>query len=65
MEFYCPICEVEILSELPSLHFRYTHMMTNDETVDILFQIIRGLGDRISNLYELLEIRERLEIREK
>ena len=59
MEFYCPICKVEIPSELPSLHFRYTHMMTNDETVDILFQTIRKLNDRILNLCELLEIKEK------
>jgi len=58
MKFYCPICKVKVYSE-PSNHFRYDHQISQDDLVNALFLGLAQLDERINNLCELLEIREK------
>ena len=54
----CPVCKNHVEGEM-SRHFRFTHWFDGDEVVDILLTEITRLDDRVTNLCELLEIRER------
>lgn len=58
MKFYCPMCKC-IVHEQASLHFRFTHHIPQESMVDILFEGLAVLDERITNLCELLEIREK------
>ncbi len=40
-------------------HFRFVHNFDNDRITNILFNEIQKLNDRVTNLCELLEIREK------
>ena len=59
MKFYCPMCKVKITEEKPSEHFRFTHHISNDDVVDFIFKRFNELDDRVTNLCELLEIKEK------
>ena len=59
MKFYCPMCKVRIQDEKPSDHFRFVHHTSSDEIIDRLFVGLAILDERITNLCELLEIREK------
>ena len=54
----CPKCKDSVGKEI-SRHFRFHHWYDSDEIVDILFTEITKLNDRVTNLCELLEIKEK------
>ena len=54
----CPMSEERVDIEMCS-HVRFAQWFDSDEVVDILFTEITKLDDRVTNLCELLEIRER------
>ena len=54
----CPVCGEEDDCKLIN-HFRFVHQFTMDDIVTLIFAEIAKLNDRISNLCELLEIREK------
>jgi hypothetical protein len=53
----CPIC-VENTKNLIA-HFRHHHKMDLDQIINTLFAEIQKQKERVTNLCELLEIRER------
>jgi len=55
--YKCPLCKMEI-ADL-SNHFRFVHKFDSDQVVNTTFSEIKKLDDRVSNLCELLEIREK------
>lgn len=58
MNSKCPYCGEEITTKLIN-HLRFKHQFTTDDMFTYLFVEIGRLSDRISNLCELLEIREK------
>ncbi len=59
VKFRCPICKCSVYNEEPAHHFRYTHMIPQEDIINILFTTLGELDERITNLCELLEVREK------
>ena len=59
MKFYCPVCIDNVSEDKIATHFRFVHQFTTDQVVGVIFKEINELNDRVSNLCELLEIKEK------
>ena len=55
----CPVCNLWISQETVYRHLIFHHQMGIEEMIIILFLGIDKLNERINNLCELLEVREK------
>ncbi len=54
----CPVCKLHVPGTMAS-HFRIDHQFIMDNVIEVIFEEMTKLNDRVTNLCELLEIRER------
>ncbi len=54
----CSVCKLHVHGGIAS-HFRIDHQYTTDQVIEVIFEEITNLNDRVTNLCELLEIREK------